>query len=408
MSRVLLAWEMGSNLGHLSRLLPVSRALEARGHEVLVAVRDVTLAATTLTPAGISFVQAPVLAATGAAGEQPASYADLLRMQGWADAALLGACLRAWIRLLAQYRPQTVVIDHSPTALLAARCCAIPSAMLATGFELPPALQPLPPFPGFSGATMAGAAVAESRVLDTVNQVLTGLGVTPLIALRQLFEVERRWLTTFPELDHYGSRPNECYVGPIGDLGDGAAIDWPAGEAKRVFAYLRPNTPGLAAIVQALGRSGAAVICWAPGIEAELLRPLNHRGIWLSQRPVELQLLRARCDLCVSYSPAATVTSMLLSSVPHLLAPAHVEAQMTAHRVECLGAGLVLRGHQTTQSVEMKLRYLLQRTDFHARAHAFAVRYRGFDAAAAVENIAEQIDAGISRNTPVSVAARRY
>src|SRR5690348_15114503 len=216
MGRVLLAWEMGSNLGHLSRLLPLAQRLQGHGHRVLAAVRDVALAASVLSPAGIAFVQAPLSMPLARVTEQPASYADLLLMQGWGDPVQLGTCLRAWLQLLEQFEPQLMLADHSPTALLASRCAGIPTAMIATGFELPPALHPLPPFPGFSGATAAGAAAAEYGVLDALNQVMTERHLPRVGALRDLFQVQLRWLTTFPELDHYGARPGEHYVGPIG------------------------------------------------------------------------------------------------------------------------------------------------------------------------------------------------
>lgn len=397
MSRVLLTWEMGSNLGHLSRLLPLALRLRDHGHHVLVAVRDVTLAGPVLAPVGIPFVQAPLPTFLVRVSEHPASYADLLRMQGWGDTVQLGVCLRAWLQLLKSYGPQLVVVDHSPTALLAVRCAGIPATMIATGFELPPALQPLPPFPGFSGATAAGAAAAESQVIEAVNQVMAELYTPRVNALRDLFQVEQRWLTTFPELDHYGARPDERYVGPIGQQQRGEPMDWPAG-ARRVFAYLRRGTPGLPDIVLALGGFDAAVICWAPGVERRVLEPLRHCRVSTSPIPVELEKLRDEADLCVSYAPAGTVTSTLLKSVPQLLAPVHIEAQMTAHRVECMGAGLTLRGRQDAKSIGGKLHHLLIRPEFKARAHAFARRHEDFDAAGAADEIVDQIEVVIAKN----------
>lgn len=48
MRRILLTWEMGSNLGHLSRLLPLAQRLKRRGHDVLIAARDPDVAVRTL------------------------------------------------------------------------------------------------------------------------------------------------------------------------------------------------------------------------------------------------------------------------------------------------------------------------------------------------------------------------
>jgi len=39
--RVLLTWELGLNLGHLTRLLPIAQKLMADGYVLLAAVRDI-------------------------------------------------------------------------------------------------------------------------------------------------------------------------------------------------------------------------------------------------------------------------------------------------------------------------------------------------------------------------------
>jgi hypothetical protein len=53
--RVLLTWELGLNLGHHTRLLPVARKLKSEGHAVLAAVRDIQGAAKVLGSEGIPF-----------------------------------------------------------------------------------------------------------------------------------------------------------------------------------------------------------------------------------------------------------------------------------------------------------------------------------------------------------------
>jgi len=59
MSRILIAWEMGRNWGHLSRLVPLAKRLKSRGHSVLAVVRDIAAASATLGPAEVTFIQGP-------------------------------------------------------------------------------------------------------------------------------------------------------------------------------------------------------------------------------------------------------------------------------------------------------------------------------------------------------------
>jgi UDP:flavonoid glycosyltransferase YjiC (YdhE family) len=396
-SRILLAWEMGSNLGHLSRLLPLGRRLKARGHSVLAVVRDLSLAARILGPADIPFVQAPQMSVALKLSAQPASYADLLRHTGWADATQLWGMVQAWMNVLRLFPADIAVMDHSPTALLAARCTNTPCALIGTGFELPPLRQTLPTFPGFPGATTENASRAEAEVLKNANLVLTAARAPRLQALSDLFRVERRWLTTFAELDHYGPRATEQYVGPIGEFEKGERLEWPNGGSHRVFAYLRADTPHLSAVLRSLGACDAAVLCYGPGIPFHETAALTSPRFIVASRPVELQPLLQDASLCVSYSPAGTVASTLLRGVPQLLAPAHVEAQLTARRVECLGAGLTLYGKPSELRVADMLQKLLSFSHFKTKASAFAAQYRGFDSGYAADNIVDKIESIASR-----------
>lgn len=404
MTRILLAWELGSNLGHVSRLLPLGRRLRSRGHGVLAVVRDLDAAAKVLAPAGIPFIQAPLMTKPLPNSAQPASYADLLRYCGWGDVQQLWALVQAWVNVLRLFAPEVLIVDHSPTALLAARGERVSTVAIGTGFELPPLREPLPCFPGFPGATLANAMSAERQVVENANRVMQVARGRSLRALSDLFQCERRWMTTFAELDHYEARPGEQYVGPIGEVGEGEHLEWPEGTAHRIFAYLRPETPDVAIILRALAACGAAVVCYAPGIAPSDTAGLRSDKFILAQRPVDLSILRRGASLCVSYAPAATVTSALLDGVPQLMAPSHVEAQLTAHRVETFGAGLTLKGTVTEQGVAGALNNLLNNASFKARATAFAERYRDFDPNRAADRMVEELEPLLRRPKPSTTA----
>ena len=397
MGRILLAWEMGSNLGHVSRLLPLGRRLRERGHSVLAVVRDLESASKLLAPAGIPFIQAPRMSSAPPLSAQPASYADILRYSGWGDVQQLWALTQAWVNVLRLYAPSVFILDHSPTALLAARCEHTPSVVIGTGFELPPIRVPLPCFPGFPGATLVNAMEAERLVLENANRVVQAARGPSLRALSDLFQCERRWLTTFAELDHYEARHGERYVGPIGEVGEGELLEWPDGTTHRIFAYLRPDTPNVEIILRSLAGSGAAVVCYAPGIPSSQTAGLVGKSFVLAQRPADLSLLGKGGSLCVSYAPAATVTSALLHGVPQLMAPSHVEAQLTAHRVESMGAGLTLRGDLTQERVTNILANLLGNSSFKSQAVTFAERHSGFDPSRAADEIVEDLQTLLHR-----------
>jgi UDP:flavonoid glycosyltransferase YjiC (YdhE family) len=403
---VFFAWELGSNLGHLSRLLPLASRLKERGHEVLVSVRDLGLATEVLAPVGIRFIQSPADGRSRPTPRQPQSYADVLLMQGWESMPRLWGLVQAWGNLLRLFRPAVVVLDYAPTALLAGRILRQPCALLGTGFELPPLQAPLGPFPGFEGVN---ARAADAQALESVNRVLKAYQAAPLAALCDLFRTECRWLTTFAELDQYGPRSTETYVGPIGNVDGGEFVKWPPGFRHRVLAYLRPGMADPLRILRALaGQSDAAVVCAAPGLSPEISEGLGRPGFQFVPRPVSFPALLPEASVLVSYAPAGSVAQSLLEGVPQLMVPAHVEAQMTAVRVASLGAGITLREEATEREIATGLRRVLDERRFKVRALEFASRHCAFDRAVACDQIVAEIErlgAGAASEHAQSVGA---
>jgi hypothetical protein len=337
----------------------------------------------------------------------PRSYADMLLVQGWGKTAGLWGAVQAWGNLLRLAGASAVVADYAPVALLAARIMNLPAGVLGTGFELPPLNDPLPAFPGVIAANEeAEIATAEMRVLAGANEVLKAYGAQQLKALRELFNTHARWLTTFAELDQYGARAGETYMGPIGGVDRAQSASWPDLSAQRVLAYLRPQTPRLREILQVLAtRSDLAVICAAPGLPADSFNLPHRAGFQLFPRPVNFSPLLAQSSLLVSYGPAASVTQALLNGVPQLIAPMHVEAQMTAVRVLAMGAGLVLRGEATQERIDAAITRVLSDARFKMRAVEFAERHRDFDPTRAVDRIASDIEALAAGERRKSAAA---
>ena len=78
MSRIVFAWELGENHGHLWRLLPIARQLQLRGHQVVFGLRSMTAAQRYLAPHGIGWFACPTPVGVAELGRDIATYADIL------------------------------------------------------------------------------------------------------------------------------------------------------------------------------------------------------------------------------------------------------------------------------------------------------------------------------------------
>jgi len=187
------------------------------------------------------------------------------------------------------------------------------------------------------------------------------------------------------------------------------ASDWPDPSARRrVVAYIRPEMQNTPEIIEGLATCGATVMCYAPGIGNDLQRRPQNRQVRFTEHPLQLERLFADADACLSYSPAATVANSLRHAVPQILAPTHIEAYLTARRVEALGAGIVFRGPQTPASAAALLDQFFRNERFKARAAQFADRYRHHNPSTAADDVVRRIERVVAQgstadwNTPVN------
>jgi UDP:flavonoid glycosyltransferase YjiC (YdhE family) len=369
--RVLLTWELGLNLGHLTRLLPVAQQLKADGHVVLVAVRDIRAAATVLGPAAIPFVQAPHLPQGIPLAHRATGYADILLSQGWSDRLALWGLTQGWLNIFQLFRPDKLILDYSPTVSLAARIAEIPTVLVGNGFELPPLTDPLPAFPGLSWALPEKAAESEKLAVFNANGVLRAFRRPSIAAHRDLVIDQFRLFATFPELDHYGEREDAEYIGPLHGKLNTPTVGWPEGGGPKVFACLRPDTSHVNEILTALLAINSRVVCVASGFTRQHLEQFKRNHVRFAPGQINLEPL-FDADLCITYGAEGTATRFLMAGVPQLISPWHVETYMAVRRIEVAGLGRAVRS-ASDASAECILR-IANNTTLRQRAKIFALR----------------------------------
>lgn len=374
--RILLAWELGAGFGHLAPLRALGRSLSARGHDCRFAVRELHSAEAMGLPQFGPLLAAPLsLGAVRDPVRVQSSYATLLHQCGFDHADALAGRLRAWRQLLIDHRSEALIVDHAPTALLAARSLGIPAAATGTGFTVPPAQSPLPAFPGLP-ASPALLADNEARVLAVTNAALARFGAAPLTGLRQLFDGVHLGLKTYPELDHYGlSRGEDCIGLP--DFSAGLRVDWHPGPGPKLVAYLRPFR-GLDVLLDALARLPAQVLVRIAGQPASALARYRRPGLVVVEQDIWLRQAAESCDAFVNYGAHGATAEMLLAGKPCLLLPYTMEQCLLASRATALGAAITLDERQR-QEPAAALRQLLDDVRLRTAAEGFAQGHAGRD-----------------------------
>jgi len=388
---ILFAWELGGGLGHLTRLAPLAKNACKRGHRVFAALRDLSQAKKVFGGIRIRYLQAPLrIQAAGDRIDPPRTFSHILHNIGFGRAEELEAMAEAWRNLYDFVKPDLIVFDHSPTALLAARGCRASRAVIGTGFEWPPDVYPLPNLRPWLGDAEEALRQDEEKVLSNANRVLDIWGKAPLERLSQLYhQVELGFLTTFRELDHYPDRRGAEYWVPWADLGGKTPV-WPARRGKRIYAYLKPF-PALPALLTTLNKLRCPTIVYVDGIDTKLQQCFRSATLHFENEPLDLRQVGTTCDLAILNGNHGTTVSMLLAGKPMLHVPIYLEQALTGEAVMRIGAGLATPSTKPDR-IEAALIALLYSQKYSESARCFSANYSGFRAERQIEKVAQRVE----------------
>lgn len=389
MSRVLVAWELGTNYGHLARCLAIAHVLRERGHLVMFAVRDTRGAAEILSSAGFPYLQAPLPARPGPATEPPASYSEILLGAGYGDRPSLKGMVTAWVELLRLFRADVVLADHAPTALIAARILNVTAFAIGNGFSVPPPINPMPSFRPWEKIPEEQLLSASQKANETITHVFGEFGVAP-VQLGELFSTAL--LDTFPELDHYGERAGACYIGPIFTSLGAQEVRWQHPARTKIVVYMRHDVAGFQFLLEALRECDAEVLAIVPGIGPALLEKWQTDQLRIYSTPVAWHGLLAEADLVVGYGGSGSAAESLLAGVPQLTLPRYIEQYLGALRVEAMGAGITIGPIRSKKNFVDAIRRLLSDSSFKTAAKGFATKYASHRSQSAVMKIVAAIE----------------
>ena len=398
MARVAFAWELGGEYGHVMSCAGLARGLETRGHSIGFMFRELRQLGVIPEARNYDVYQAPRSAHEGVgAPQRPAGYPDILLGCGYRDARELIGLVGGWRALFARWKPDLIVVDFGPTALIAARTLGIPCVTYGNGFFVPPRAAPLPPFRLDEPIDPVGLARSDAMVLASVNAALTRFGASAVPRLADLFDTVEDFLCTLPELDHYGGREASGYYGPRVRFDRGADVAWPqSGGAKRVFVYVKREMAQLDALLDLIAASPHRVVTYIPELDAARRARVTGRGHVYSDKPIKLEHFLKGCDMLVTHGGEIS-TGALTYGIPALMFPTHYEQYLTARRMQQLRTGFWCAPHAGAADVARGWSQVLENPMYQSQARAFASRYTSFSPAEQRRRIIARIEALLSK-----------
>jgi hypothetical protein len=379
--RFLFAWELGGGLGHTVPLSLIARPLLDAGHEVHLVLFDLSTARAALGRLAahpkLHLWQAPYWPSPLYGSPEPACYAELLFRAGYLDPRRLTGLVDGWDTLFDQIRPDFLLADHAPTALLAARGRRFKKGQVGTGFFLPFPEKPMPSFREWEPIPWGRLERSETTVLNTCNAILAARSQPSLEQLSDLLECDETFLLTVPELDHFERRardPKLQYYGVLPTASHGYAAHWPAGTEPALFVYLKSEYVKLRDVIKTLKASPWRILAYIPGLTATTVGDLSTPKMRIVTDPVDMTEVCFSADAVLCQAGSGTVSTVLHAGKPVVMLPMHMEQLLFARRVQSLGAGLLLLEDRITH-LDQCLHRVLSDASFLEAARAFARRY---------------------------------
>ena len=320
------------------------------------------------------------------------NYAELLNRVGYLDVKILGGLIGAWRQLIRLVDPDLVLVDHSPTALIGARLEDVPRASIGTGFMMPPRISPMPTMQPWRSVDPARLARAEADVLARINAAVTGQGGRAYSALFEILDVQGRFLTTFPEFDHYGPRAEEEYLGGIDVSASGKPVEWPVGEGPRLFGYYHAGYPHFVDMLDQFAQLPWPAVVVAPGASRAQIARFSKGRLRLTTEQYDLRSVAASAALAVCHAGHGTMVGLVRGGCPIVTLPVMIEQAQCAFRVSQSGVGLSVKIENGKPDVVGAIRRMLDDGAYGVRAKSLAQRYAAIDPVVQAERIARMCE----------------
>lgn len=371
MAKILLGWEYGSGMGHIALLMPVAKALQARGHEIVLGLRDVVGTEPMTRGTGMRVNLVPYLDGKAELAGTTHTLADIFHQAGFmAQNALLSLGIR-WHEILTIEKPDMVICELSPTLAMAS-IGRIPTVTIGTGYSNPPAGRMMPDTRFWNKDLPLESVQNEQRLQKTISDVRKYLGLNPLPFFSDVFGGDASFVCTYPELDCYRDYRSTPAIGPLNTMLYKPDLETIKNTHPNpsYFAYLNYSSDHIENVLNALKTSGIAGEAYIRGIPAAQREAWSDDRLHIHATPQPMEEVLKRVAVCIHHAGISTSEMCLRYGVPQLLLPRHLEQRVNASSVYLCGSGLVLTTMylQDSKRIQTDLRSLIENSDYRKKA----------------------------------------
>jgi hypothetical protein len=359
------------------------RLAAEQGHTLSVALKNLRYADRILGDMDFRCFQAPFRVVVN---PRPASrclsLSHTLEDFCFSEGAELSAYIRVWHEIFEASAPDVVFYDFSPGALIASHGSSFGKIVLGNGYMTPPTEPRGGVFAPFlttprDAATLQTLRRNDRRLLQVLNDACQHCGVPEFSRLGDIYaQADHTLRLTLPEMDHFGARQGESYLGVGPSFGTAAPL-WPGTGEHKVFCYVQ-NFRGLGTLLRELSASKLALLIYGRDLPPALTKQFDDfDNIAFTREPVDLEAVGRDARFVVHHASGATAAQFFLQGIPQLCIPTQQEQLLLALQLDRAGVGVTAPHDQP--SFAQEIRQIHHQASYRDRAQHFRKHYADFD-----------------------------
>ena len=393
--RILCGWEFGAGLGHITRLKPIVTALRETGVEIVIALQDLDRASAFLDPKtgsalpGLSVIPGPrwSMPTNPESRKIPThSFADVLKIIHYGNAAALGVRIEAWAGLLKAIKPDLIVGDFCPTLRLAARG-RVPMMMVGNGYTIPPPGRSLPPIRPWQTKLEPFSINHERILLETINGVLAQRGDPQIEFLADILNGDETSVFSVPLVDPYAAYRSKPQLPPFNLPTGITPLPIDQRRKKGVYFYMPRSHPALSRAIDAVKATSVACEAYISDIRPDVATELAAPSFTIHAQPQPFERVIPEARLIIHHGGLSTAIAAVLAGTPQIIFPWNLEHLVTAKQIESLGASVTAGDDWPVKKISSCIRTMVQDKPLAMRAAKAADEVQFGDGGEALEHV---------------------
>ncbi len=342
MSTILLTYEFGAGLGHLTQLIAIAKHL-IESNRVVFALpdpmrqRDIVHRALGPEVEIRQGTRWPVPKDPKSRRVPTQTFADVLPLFGFHLAEKLFHATRGAAELLREVSPRLIISDFAPTIRIAS-AGKVPTVVAGNGYSVPPPGKPLPLIRPWGEGMLPQSRANEALLLAAVNQVRARLSGPAIDFIADVFQGEQTFVSTLTEFDPYRNARVTPPVWPFNIPKMPTPRSFGERRGAAIFCYLQNGHPALLSILAALSEIDCDSEIYVQGAGPHFVAERCSRRVRVHTAPANFAEVLPGAMLLLHHAGLSTAYAGLAAGIPQMVLPVQLEHVVTTRGLEQFGS----------------------------------------------------------------------